>query len=466
MKIEQLPFILAAIAASAALPVLADATEQKALQAQPSVADTQATKQENTGWSDENGDDAWSDEQWGDDQWGDDTWSEQQDSAWQISGFGELGYGHFLQNNIVQSSSSLKEARGRIDINYSHDVFEFDASGDLLVDGVLNDTLWQTRELSISASPLSMLDVKIGRQVLTWGTGDYVFLNDLFAKDWQSFFSGRDDEYLKAPSDSVRLTAYANDITFDFAWTPQFTPDHYLTGERFSFYSPFHGENIAPGEDFNVQQTKDDQYSARIATTINNTEIALYGYKGYWTTPVSVNHQGQAYFSQMNSWGASAIIPFAKGLFNAEFAYYDSVEDAQGDQANIANSQLRFLLGYEQELAKDLTVSTQYYLEKTLDYDNYQLSHPNKDEAVAEHRHVLTTRLRYATHQQNVLYNLFAFYSPTDNDGYIKPSITYRYSDDISFSVGANLFFGQQVHTFFAQHKDNSNAWLRMRVHY
>ena len=52
------------------------------------------------------------------------------------------------------------------------------------------------------------LDVKLGRQVLTWGTGDLLFLNDLFPKDWVSFFAGRDDEYLKAPSNTLRATQY------------------------------------------------------------------------------------------------------------------------------------------------------------------------------------------------------------------------------------------------------------------
>ncbi len=435
---------------------------------------------------------------WADDSWGDDEWQEQASSAWQFSGFAELGQGNFLQDNIVDSSSSLSELRARAEISYSAKTFEFNASGDLLHDQVISDTQWQTRELTLSASPFSMLDVKIGRQVLTWGTGDYLFLNDLFAKDWQSFFSGRDDEYLKAPSNSVRLTAYASDFSFDFAWTPTFTPDNYLTGERFAFYSPISGENIAPGDDFLVEQTRGDQFSLRIATTKQGVEYAVYGYKGYWTTPVGFkasdtsaantfnaniikgnvvptdNQHISAYFPEMNSFGASMRMPLGKGLFNSEFAYYNSVEDSQGDKANIANSQLRILVGYEQELAKDFTASMQYYLEQTLDYQAYQQSYPQsnplynsaEDELVDEFRQVLTMRLRYATMQQKLTYNLFAFYSPTDHDSYLKPSLNYRYSDQVSFSAGANLFFGEQAHTFFAQHKDNSNAWLRLRVHY
>lgn len=407
------------------------------------------------------------DSAWQDDGWGDETWSDTTSSAWHFSGFSELAYGSFLHNNLLDSSSSLSELRARTDISYSHQAFEFNVKGDLVYDDVLADTFWQPRVLTLSASPLSMLDVKIGRQVLTWGTGDYVFLNDLFAKDWQSFFSGRDDEYLKAPSNSLRLTAYAGGFSFDFAWTPQFTPDHYLTGERFSFYSPLHGENIAPAEDLIVEQTTGAQYSARISTTYKDIEYAFYGYKGYWNTPVGYklmdNGATAAYFPKMNAYGASILTPLGKGLFNSEFAYYHSLEDKQGNNPNIANSQMRLLMGYEQELGKDFTASGQYYLEKTLDYQN---SRPKSAERVAEHRHILTIRLRYARLQQKLTYNLFAFYSPTDHDSYLKPSVNYRYNDQMSFSAGANLFFGEQGHTFFAQHKDNSNAWLRLRVHY
>ncbi len=49
-----------------------------------------------------------------------------------------------------------------------------------------------------------MVNLKIGRQVFTWGTGDYLFINDLFPKDYESFYIGRDDEYLKRPSEAVK----------------------------------------------------------------------------------------------------------------------------------------------------------------------------------------------------------------------------------------------------------------------
>ena len=75
-------------------------------------------------------------------------------------------------------------------------------------------------------------------------------------------------------------------------------------------------------------------------------------------------------------------------------------------------------------------------------------------------------RLTYRAKQQTLTYSLFSFYSPTDHDVYLKPSIDYRYNDQWLFSTGANLFFGKDDYSFFGQHQDNSNAWLRVRFEY
>lgn len=402
-------------------------------------------------------------EDWGDD-WGDD-WEQSEETPWRINGFVELGQGQFLQNNSVASDSSLSEVRARINFDYDADIVELSAKGDLSYDNVLHKDVWQTRELYLS-SRLGSIDVRAGRQVLTWGTGDYIFLNDLFAKDWQSFFSGRDDEYLKAPSDSLRITTYLDKITVDLAWTPEFQPDNYINGERFSFYSPQIGENIAPAEDFNVDTNNDDQWSVRLATNVSGTEYALYGYKGRWPTPVGNQNNGTAFFPKLNALGASARSPLAGGILNAEVSYYDSREDRDGDKANIPNSQTRVLLGYEREAARNFTVGGQYYLEKMHDYAAYRRSYPSSESRADEYRHLLTLRLTLMTRQQRLNYSLFTFFSPSDEDAYFKPTITYRHSDAILVAGGANIFTGNHPHTFFGQHEDNSNVWLRFRYSY
>jgi hypothetical protein len=405
-----------------------------------------------------------------DDDWANDDWAEDAVSPWKISGFTEAGYGYFLQDNIVPSSASLSEITARVNLDYSHQSFEFVSKGELIYDDVINKTYWQTRELNISFSPSASTDVKLGRQILTWGTGDYIFLNDLFAKNWQSFFSGRDDQYLKSPSDSAKATWYIGDYSIDLAWTPEFTPDVYLTGERFSFYSQQAQDIVAPADSFNVKKTNEAQWATRIATNKNGVEYALYGYKGFWPTPVGITEKNSLqpipYFPKMNAWGASVRMPLAGGLFNVEFSNYSSIEDSAGTDPLIANGQNRFLLGFEKEIFKDLSTSVQVYIEQTKHYDTFISNSATPETEVDENRQLFTMRLTYTALQQKLIYSLFNFYSPSDKDGYIKPSITYRYSDQWSFSGGANLFWGDKKHTFFGQHQQNSNVWLRIKAQF
>ena len=404
-------------------------------------------------------------EEWQED-WGDDGWEEEASSPWQIGGFVEGGYGGRLQHDTSKNmTATLGEVRGRIEVDYTADQWQVNLKGDALYDDVLNKGEWQTRELALVFSPMDRLDIKAGRQVLTWGTGDYVFLNDLFAKDWQSFFSGRDDEYLKAPSDSVKASWFADSFSVDLVWTPEFTPDNTLNGERFSFFSPTAGSNVAPDPAMTSDKPSGDTGSARLATHYQGVEYALYGYKGYWTMPLGIDNQGRLTYPEMNSWGASLRSPLGKGLFNTELAWYDSREDRAGDNPNIPNSQFRWLSGYEQEIAANLTAAFQYYLEWTQDYDQLKTSSPYPQYEVEEYRHLLTARLTWMTMQQKLTWSLFTFWSPSDKDMYLKPSVTYRMDDNWTIATGGNLFYGNEQHTFFGQYEDNSNIWMRVLYH-
>ena len=406
------------------------------------------------------------------DDWAD-AWAEQAPaSPWQVTGFVEAAHGQFLQTNVTENNASLNELKARVNIDYSHELFDVSGKLDSYYDGVLANTIFQTRELSISASPFSFVDIKAGRQVLTWGTGDYLFLNDLFAKDWQSFFSGRADEYLKAPSNSIRTNWFYNAVNFTLVWTPEFTPDNYINGERFSFYSPHAQQIVAPANGFSVDKTNKAQWAARLNTRINDIEVSLYGYQGFWPTPEGTKQsatsamQSQAYFPALNTWGVSAITPFKGGILNIEYASYNSIEDSEGSNNMIANGQHKFLIGFERELAKNLTANMQYYLERTKHYQALVTNSQSPEQVVAENRHLLTLRLSYRALRQTLTYSMFAFYSPSDKDGYLKPSVNYQYNDQWLFSAGANVFFGEDEFSFFGQLEKNTNAWLRARYQY
>ena len=64
------------------------------------------------------------------------------------------------------------------------------------------------------------------------------------------------------------------------------------------------------------------------------------------------------------------------GIGNIELGYYDSTDDRSGDDPLVRNSEYRFLVGYEREIARELTMGVQYYVEQMQDYRRYKRNLP------------------------------------------------------------------------------------------
>ncbi|MBV1959850.1 MAG: hypothetical protein KUG53_03865 [Pseudomonadales bacterium] len=407
-------------------------------------------------------------DEWADDDWGDTPWEEEtteQRSPWH--GFIQGGYGQFLDSeNPTRKNQSLAEVRGRLENSWYFGDAYIRLKAELIADAVTENIHGNIREAFWNGSPSVSLDLRIGRQTLTWGTGDLVFLNDLFPKDWQSFFAGRDMEYLKAPSDAIRLTWYNPATNIDLVWLPFFESDIYLTGERFSYYSPMANAIVAAPPELAVEQLDynlgNGELALRLYQNIGNFEWAIYGYRGFYKMPEGFNPaSGQTYFPRMNSLGASLRGPLSSGIIHTELAFHQSVDDESGTDPWVPNSEWRFLLGYEQELMRHLTLGLQYYLEKITDYQQLVDHSPRADTEPSESRHTFTLRITYLAMQDKLRWSLFSFYSPNDDDAYLIPSVNYRYNDYWSFETGANIFMGDHIYTFLGQLQKNDNVYMR-----
>ena len=133
----------------------------------------------------------------------------------EVHGFYEMRSGYRTRKDKYQKDMSIMENRLQLDLSSYTDWADFKFRGDLFGDMVTEQADFDMREAYIFSSPLESMDLKIGRQILTWGTGDLVFINDLFPKDWQSFFIGRDSEYLKAPSDAAKISLFGDLANLD-----------------------------------------------------------------------------------------------------------------------------------------------------------------------------------------------------------------------------------------------------------
>ena len=386
-------------------------------------------------------------------------------SNMEVNGFYEMRSGYRTRKDKYQKDMSIMENRLQLDLSSYTDWADLKFKGDLFGDMVTEQADFDIREAYLSSSPFDFMDLKVGRQILTWGTGDLVFINDLFPKDWQSFFIGRDTEYLKAPSDAVKVSIFGDIANIDVVYTPQFDSDRFISGERISYWNSgigrIAGQDAIQHVDKPDRWFRDDEIAVRLYKNINNYEYALYAYRGYWKSPAGVKGT-QAIFPDLNVYGASVRGNVAKGIGNLEFGYYESDDDQSGKNGSVNNSELRFLAGYTQEVGKDFTAGVQYYVEHTLDYDRHKDSSPvglSRD----RDRHLVTVRLTKLLMNQNLRCSLFTYFSPSDKDVYMRPNVNYKVSDNLAVEAGANIFFGDYPSTFFGQFQNDTNIYTALR---
>jgi hypothetical protein len=402
-----------------------------------------------------------------------------------LHGFVETGIGLKVNDDKLAAKNgyNMAEQRAQFKLRYFPDELdilkqwntEIFFKTDVLIDEYTEQPKWWgPRELYIAFTPVSFADVKIGEQILTWGTGDYIFINDQFPKDYVSFIIGRDDDYLKLPSYAGRLTLSGKLASLDLVAIPAFTPNNVPDGSRVSYYDPLFGCVVGTqGERYLREppmQIENTEVAARLYGTMNSYEWALYYNHGYYKNPVGYKNQqtGELYYPELDVYGASiqGPVPIVGGIANFEAGLLSSKEDDYAKNRLVQDSTMQYLLGYKRGFKNDFEVGAQYYLIQMLHYTAYKnslIAGDSQDDKVYQQ---FTLRLTKLFANQTVNASIFVFYSPIDHDTYLRPSLSWKATDAWSLVVGSNVFLGNQNNADWGQFKGNSNIYCRLRYSY
>ena len=346
----------------------------------------------------------------------------------------------------------------------------FFVKSDFFRDGVAKKDDMELREGYINYTK-ELIDLRVGRQIITWGTGDLMFINDVFPKDYGAFFSGRPMEYLKAPVDGVKVEITTNAISAEIVAIPTFEANRLPASDRFYLYNPFPSvtsmQTESPGS-----RVGDTELAARLFRYIGSTDVSLYAYKGFYrmpgmrvdniTNPTTLTY----FYPELTVYGGSTTGNLLGGVGNIEGGYYDSVKDRAGDDPTIENSKWKFLVGYKKEIGSELTAGVQYYAEIMDDYGSYENTLPSgfpKEERI---RNYATLRLTKMLMYQTLRLSFFGIYSPSDEDYLINPEAMYKLSDELSFTLGGNVFGGRKEFTMFGQLEKNDNMYANLRYQF
>lgn len=343
----------------------------------------------------------------------------------------------------------------------------FRAKGDAFHDAIANHIDIDLRE-AYAGYTKGPLDVRLGRQIFTWGVGDLFFINDVFPKDWNSYFSGRSMEYLKRGVDGLWIRYTSEVITVECLTLPSFTSDALPSAARFFFFDPFSG---VPNQQETEPASRFSNIEAafRLSRQVRGFDASLYAYRGFWRTP-SIRLDNPVspatvtrFYPPLSVYGFSAQRNLFDGVVSLEAGYYDSRQDRSGHDPMVPNAQGRFLAGYQRQPWSECTVGLQVYGEQIVHYRAYRNTLPPDSPRQDRFRGVVSIRLTQWLAYQTWTLSLFAAQSPTDQDYFVQPEIAHRVRDNLRVSLGANLFGGRHETTFFGQFEKSDDVFVSIR---
>lgn len=379
--------------------------------------------------------------------------------------------GRLDSDNPTVNEQTVNETRFQLRMEKFGDGSEFFSRLDFVYDGVgREEYTWEMREAYFKFRLGEKIDVKIGRQILTWGTGDLIFINDVFAKDYRSFFIGRDDQYLKAPQNALRFEYYNSLGNFSLVVTPSFEANRLPRGDRLSYYMPGIGlVGTGMGEMFYFEPPLPEksfdnaELAFRFQKQMGNFNSALYFYRGFYKNPIGFDPSAMLpIYPKLNIYGVSIRGSIAGGILWAEGGYFDSRQDPNGNDPYMPNSSLTGMVGFERQVATNLTANIQWQFDYMTDYELFAAQQMPGLFVRDEVKHLLTSRITKLLNSETVTLSAFTFYSPTDEELYFRGAVEYKYTDEVTLTAGGNIFDGSHPNTDFGQFQLNDNLYLKM----
>lgn len=337
------------------------------------------------------------------------------------------------------------------------------------------DHISEESELELREGYLDYLsndwDLRLGRQVITWGLGDLIFINDVFPKDYEAFFSGRPMEYLKKGIDGIKLGIYPSFASAELVIIPFFEPNVYQDNKRFWMFDPMPLVMNRREEEptINMENT---EIALRVYRDIAGLDTSLYFYRGFFRQPsilpdnLSTPTKITLFYPELTVYGASLQGRALNGIISLEGGYYASRQDRKGTDPMIPNQSTKFLIGYQRQLREDFTAGMQYYTVYMHDYNQYKINLSSGFPQEKRLQDLLTLRLTHLFMHQTLRLSFFSFWSLSDGDYMFIPEVKYNFSDHVWAAIGADIFGGGEVWNQFGQLDKNDNIYLQMRYEF
>jgi hypothetical protein len=284
------------------------------------------------------------------------------------------------------------------------------------------------------------LDVRAGRQIITWGVADALRLTDIISPMDYTEFLAQDYDDIRIPVSGLRLRYSREKWSVEAVAIPVSSFFDLPTDAE----NPWSVGPVPIGSE-PVHKAYNMEYGGRLSFFLSGIDFSLSALHTWNKLPVICNGVGE--YRRMTMLGGDVSIPVGKFVVRGEVAEY--LDELQSGGARAASTNA--LIGLDWYAGNDWTLSAQY-------------SH--KYVALGEHRNTGLSTLRIS---KDLLHNTlalqtFAYIDVTNGGVFNRLSADYALNDQLHAIIGYDYFHADSG--MFTIYKKNSELFVKLKYNF
>ena len=304
------------------------------------------------------------------------------------------------------------------------------------------------------------LEVKAGRQIVTWGVADGLRITDLISPMDYTEFMANDYDDIRVPVNAINLKYPGESFSAELVFVP--VPEYFVmpSGEDNPWSMP-----VPEGVSMDLSGTpekhiKNSEVGTRLRFFLENLDFSLTALRTFNKSPVTIADYDpetksvviQGIYKPMYVLGGDFSIPVSEFVVRGEMAGYFGEPIALNDSRRYRlRKTFNALLGLDWYAGDNWTFMVQYMHKVIMDY--------RKELGMDQNTSMVTARISKEVLNNTLKLSVYGMYDIDNVSFYIRPAADYLLNDQITLSLGADILGGRRG--TFKTYEDNTQIWVK-----
>ena len=289
------------------------------------------------------------------------------------------------------------------------------------------------------------LEIKAGRQIITWGVADGLRITDLISPMDYTEFMANDYDDIRVPVNAVNLKYPGESFSAEVVFVP--VPEYFVMpeGEDNPWTMALPDRARMDLGDTPEKRLKNSEVGGRLRFFLENFDFSLTAMHTYNKAPVTVARYNpktdsiliKGVYKPMEVFGGDISIPMGEFVIRGEFAEYLNEPIALANSSDyFVHHTSNFLIGIDWYAGNNWTFMAQYMHKVVSDYRD--------DLSIEQNSSMVTARISKELLNNTLKLSVYGILDIDNLGYYIRPAADYLMSDQITLSLGADILGGRR----------------------